>query len=294
MPASTPLLDALKAEKSAQRDKEAIQRNHPHYKDAVQASKREEFKKKAVATSSAAAESKKSGESTAPLGKRAAKRAAAAAAQKAPAQAGPAAQPKSGNAPSEAKPPSSSPSKGKSARASKHHRKPPPSTAPSQVAPVSAATAPSSPPPTEAIAQVLSPAPTARALTPASSNNPGMTRPVLGIVSRHFGAALSGADALERAGSGTTPAGPGPGVLPSHDFPARAEEHLSAHLSSGPIDRPYIRCRRGIRPHRTAALASEAEAGGGEEEEAETEVRHHPHRVRSWIHEEYCVLLGGN
>ena len=83
MPASTPLLDALKAEKSAQWDKEAFQRNHPHYKDAVQVSKREELKKKAAATSSAAAESKMSGESTAPLVKRAAKRAAAAAAWKA-------------------------------------------------------------------------------------------------------------------------------------------------------------------------------------------------------------------
>src|SRR5216684_8770320 len=104
MPASTPRLDALKAEKSAQRDKETIQRNHPHYKDAAQASKREESKKKP-----AAAESKPSGESTAPLGKRAARRAAAA--QKASAQAGPAAQSKSGNTPSEIKPPSSSPSR---------------------------------------------------------------------------------------------------------------------------------------------------------------------------------------
>jgi len=33
MPTSMPVLDALKAKKSAQRDKEAIQRNHPHYKD---------------------------------------------------------------------------------------------------------------------------------------------------------------------------------------------------------------------------------------------------------------------
>jgi len=47
---------------------------------------------------------------------------------------------------------------------------------------------------------------------------------------------------------------------------------------------------RTIRPHRTAALASEAEAGG--EEEAETEERRHHHRVRSWIREEYCMQLG--
>ncbi len=52
MPASTPLLDALEADKSAQRDKEAIQRNHSHYKDAAQAPKRDESKKKAAAAES--------------------------------------------------------------------------------------------------------------------------------------------------------------------------------------------------------------------------------------------------
>lgn len=188
MPASTPLLDALKAEKSAQRDKEAIQRNHSHYKDAVQASKREESKKK-----TAAAESKQSGESTAPLGKRAAKRAAAAAAaaQKASAQAGPVAQLKSGNATSEAKPSPSSPSKAKSTRAGKHPPKSS-STTPSQAA-AAAAAAPSSPP-TEASVQAPTPASAAPALAPASSDSSGRrSRPVLGIASRHFEAALSGA-----------------------------------------------------------------------------------------------------
>src|SRR5260221_6678833 len=81
MPTSTPLLDALKAEKSAQRDKEAIQRNHPHYKDAAQASKKDDSKRKAAAAASGAtSEAKQGGDSTAPLSKRAAKRAAAAAA----------------------------------------------------------------------------------------------------------------------------------------------------------------------------------------------------------------------
>src|SRR5712671_4737265 len=68
MPASTPLLDALKAEKSAQRDKEAIQRNHAHYKDAAHASKKDESKKKAGAGSGSTSEAKQSGESAAPLG----------------------------------------------------------------------------------------------------------------------------------------------------------------------------------------------------------------------------------
>jgi hypothetical protein len=86
MPTFTPLLDILKAEESVQRDQEAIQGNRPQYKDAAQESK-DEPKKKA-ATSSAISETKKAGESTAPLGKQAAKRAAAAI-QKAPAQVGP-------------------------------------------------------------------------------------------------------------------------------------------------------------------------------------------------------------
>ncbi|KAH9064533.1 Smg-4/UPF3 family-domain-containing protein [Lactarius vividus] len=123
MPASTPLLDALKAEKSAQRDKEAIQRNHPHYKDAAQASKKEESKKKAAAAAVTASTAKQSGDPAAPLGKRAAKRAAAAAAQKASAQTSALTPPKAGGAPaaSSATKPPPSPNKSKSTRASKHH-----------------------------------------------------------------------------------------------------------------------------------------------------------------------------
>jgi len=78
MPDSTPLLDVLKAEKSTQQDKEAIQRHHPHYKDAAQASKKDDSKKKAAAASGATSEAKQSGGLTAPLRKRATKRAEAA------------------------------------------------------------------------------------------------------------------------------------------------------------------------------------------------------------------------
>ncbi|KAI9511371.1 Smg-4/UPF3 family-domain-containing protein [Russula earlei] len=212
MPASTPLLDALKAEKSAQRDKEAIQRNHPHYKDS-QISKREESKKKATAAPTAAgatSELKQSGESTAPLGKRAAKRAAAAAAQKASAQPGPATQPKAGNAP--AAPtgkPSSSPSKGKSARGGKHHTSAQVQARGTQ-APKSSSTPPGqaapailSNPPSETGGGTSTSTPTsAPALAPASSDNPGRrSRPVLGIASRHFEAALSGAG-VSKSGAG--------------------------------------------------------------------------------------------
>jgi len=145
MPTSTPSLDGFKALKSAQWDKEAIQRNHPHYKDATQTSKKDDSEKKAAAVSGTTSEAKRGGDPTAPLGKRAAKRTAtaAAAAQKASAQAGSTTQPKTGNA---SAPPSvakssfpSSPSKGKSGRGSKHQPKPP-STSPGQIA----STAPSS------------------------------------------------------------------------------------------------------------------------------------------------------
>ena len=73
MPTFTPLLDALKSEKSAQRDKEAIQRSRPHYKDATRASKEAKCKKEACTASDATSEAKYGGDLTAPLGKRAAK-----------------------------------------------------------------------------------------------------------------------------------------------------------------------------------------------------------------------------
>jgi regulator of nonsense transcripts 3 len=98
MPTCAPLLDALKAEKSYKRGKEAIQRNHSHYKDAAQAPKEDDSKRKAATASSAGSDAKQGGDLTAPLGKRAAKRAAAAAAAHlVSAQAGSTTQPKTGN-----------------------------------------------------------------------------------------------------------------------------------------------------------------------------------------------------
>jgi regulator of nonsense transcripts 3 len=196
MLASAPLLNALKAEKSGQLDKEAIQRNHAHYKDAAHASKKDESKKKAAAAGFTS-EAKQSGESAAPLGKRAA-RAAAAAAQKASAQPGPATQPKPGTAsaaPPAAKPSPASPSKGKSGRGGGKQPPKPPSTSAGQAA---SAAASSSPPmdagaggPVSATASAPAPAP---ALAPASSDGPGRrSRPVLGLASRQFEAVLSGA-----------------------------------------------------------------------------------------------------
>lgn len=197
MPASTPLLDALKAEKSAQRDKEAIQRNHPHYKDAAQASKKEESKKKAAAAAAAAtpAAAKQSGDTAAPLGKRAAKRAAAAAAQKASAQSSTSTQLKPGGAPaiSSAGKPPPSPSKSKSTRASKHVSARPqsqeaqPSSAPLQAA------ASSTPAESGVSASAPAPAPAPAPAAAGSSDSGRRARPVLGLASRQFEVALSGA-----------------------------------------------------------------------------------------------------
>ncbi|KAF8273587.1 Smg-4/UPF3 family-domain-containing protein [Lactarius quietus] len=208
MPASTPLLDALKAEKSAQRDKEAIQRNHPHYKDAAQASKKEESKKKAAAAAAVAtpAAAKQTGDPAAPLGKRAAKRAAAAAAataQKASAQTSTPTQSKAGGTPaasSTPKPPPS-PSKSKSTRASKHHAssahaqsQEAQTSKPSSV-PLQAATSSSSTP-----AESGTSAPAAAAAT-GSSESGRRQRPVLGLASRQFEVALSGVGVSKGGGN---------------------------------------------------------------------------------------------
>ena len=47
MATSAPILDALKAEKSAQRDKRAVEKDQPHYNDAAQVSKKNDSKKNA-------------------------------------------------------------------------------------------------------------------------------------------------------------------------------------------------------------------------------------------------------
>ncbi|KAI0060013.1 hypothetical protein BV25DRAFT_1004676 [Artomyces pyxidatus] len=188
MPKSTPLLEALKAEKSAQKDKEAILNNHSHYKDGgsgASGSKKEDSKKKGGAAAKSAAAG---GEAPPTMGKRAAKRAAqaaAAAAQKSgqpsgppvkataplaamasPSKAGPSGAPKGGRGgrqPALAQPQESQPSKG--AVSSSTPAAPPPAV-----------------PPADSVAGGSS-----------SQSNARRPRPVLGIASRQFEAALSGA-----------------------------------------------------------------------------------------------------
>ncbi|KAF9011979.1 Smg-4/UPF3 family-domain-containing protein [Cyathus striatus] len=52
-PKTTPLLEALKAEKTAQKDKETILRSHAHYKDVSLLRSKDDSKKKAIAAAAA-------------------------------------------------------------------------------------------------------------------------------------------------------------------------------------------------------------------------------------------------
>lgn len=63
-PKSTPLLEALKAEKSANKDKEAILRNHAHYNQVISPASRKEEKKKATPASHPQASQVSEGTST--------------------------------------------------------------------------------------------------------------------------------------------------------------------------------------------------------------------------------------
>jgi len=193
MSTSTPVLDALEAEKSAERDKEAIQRNHPHYKDAALASKKDKPKTMAAAAAafSPACEAKEGDKSNAPLRKRAAKRAATAsgAAQKASGQPGPATQPKAANA-------FTAPTCSQviavfsQQRQVWARRQPSTQTTVHQVEPHRRRISSSRPPTDSGTSITPVPAPS---LAPASSDGSGTrSRSVLGLASRQFEAGLSG------------------------------------------------------------------------------------------------------
>ncbi|EMD37045.1 hypothetical protein CERSUDRAFT_95309 [Gelatoporia subvermispora B] len=184
-PTTTPLLEALKAEKSAQKDKEAILRNHAHYKDhqiltaTAGAAKKDDSKKKGGAAPSTPVAQKPAEQ---PLGKKAAKKAAAAAkaAQQQQAQASSSSTPapaKSSAAPAaQGKQPSNAPPTPKAPR--------PPRERPPKPSPVLGIPAEPSADPSSSSAQPTTvPTPTA----------PRRGRPVIGIASRTFEAALSGA-----------------------------------------------------------------------------------------------------
>ena len=182
-PTTTPLLEALKAEKSAQKDKEAILRAHAHYKDpAVAASAKKDDKKKGAAKSAWAEQ---------PVSKKA-KKAAAKAAQQAQAQTQnqqPVASTSStqgakGNSPANAQQAKQAPATPKAPRAQRERQaKNPPTAAP--VSPAAPSAGPSAQPASDTSVSAPGEA--------AAAAQPSRRRPVLGLGSRQFEAALSGA-----------------------------------------------------------------------------------------------------
>ncbi|KAI0342420.1 hypothetical protein BDW22DRAFT_1413639 [Trametopsis cervina] len=194
-PTTTPLLEALKAEKSAQKDKEAILRNHAHYKDMNPtalnpSSKRDDSKKKAAPSNNPPA---KTNEPSA--GKKAAKKAAAAA--KAAAAPGPPASQAKETPP---QPTVAAPSKPKAAPPTPRSQRTRDrggskgaASANNDTAkvrpPATQSNTPSQPPATDPPSQPEQ----AGAAPPAPAPAPRRARPVIGLASRQFEAALSGA-----------------------------------------------------------------------------------------------------
>ncbi|KXN89741.1 Regulator of nonsense transcripts UPF3 [Leucoagaricus sp. SymC.cos] len=188
-PKTTPLLEALKVEKQAQKDKEAIIRNHAHYKDLLKGSSAKEEKRKAArAAEAAVAAGKKGKKGGVPLPPKPVQIQAKPSAASAPAQ--------KGNTPSAKPQPSPArPGRKHGAKASKEANPAPPNAAATPAAapkdavraptPTAAPAPPKPATPAQPPAQDTTPAPAAPA--PARRG-----RPVLGLGSRHFEAALSG------------------------------------------------------------------------------------------------------
>ncbi|KAG2159546.1 Smg-4/UPF3 family-domain-containing protein [Suillus bovinus] len=213
-PKTTPLLEALKAEKSAQKDKEAILRNHAHYKDISVAStiRKEEVKKKAPAPA-AASQKQPEVKPAAPLSRKAKKAAAAAAAAQqsgSPAQTTPTIPPapkgtSAGHANLPAKPPPQAPAAPRQRPASQSRQ---------QAPKVLAAPLPPKP--------AVQPTPASAEVTPPANSRRG--RPVVGL-GRQFEAALNGA------------VGPGGGKKREKDTqPTPASEAVQKDVAQKPKD----------------------------------------------------------
>ncbi|KAI0922913.1 hypothetical protein AcW1_002568 [Taiwanofungus camphoratus] len=188
-PTTTPLLEALKAEKSAQKDKEAILRNHAHYKDQSNApgassSKKDDGKKKGGAAVAAAQKP------TEPqVSKKAAKKAAAAAKaaqQQQTQQAPPANLPAKPAAGAPAPKQAQSTAVPKTPRPPRERQQPKPAAGP--------------PVPANLAAPALMPSGDQLVSGPAEVAQPARrNRPMLGLASRQFEAALSEAGVERRA-----------------------------------------------------------------------------------------------
>ncbi|KJA25272.1 hypothetical protein HYPSUDRAFT_37761 [Hypholoma sublateritium FD-334 SS-4] len=207
-PKTTPLLEALKAEKSANKDKEAILRNHAHYNNMSVAALRKEEKKKATAAPPPKADANgnaaaaNSAQPSAKKGKKAAAAAAAAAtatqnaknapqgaaaanAKNAPNTGAPGAQPAKPAKPS--RPPRGSQNKAAAAAAKDAARTDTPTILSAPSTQPNASTSGTSAP-----ASVAAPA-------AGAAGGGRRTRPVVGLASRQFEAALSGVSGLANA-----------------------------------------------------------------------------------------------
>ncbi|CCM05615.1 uncharacterized protein FIBRA_07844 [Fibroporia radiculosa] len=187
-PTTTPLLEALKAEKSALKDKEAILRNHAHYKDhnpAQSASaKKDDAKKKSAATPGPATATK---HAEAQGNKKSTKKPAAvgkAAHQHQPQQSA------SSNAPAHGVATGAQPKVQSTPATPPKAPRPPRERHPKPPVPLAAPTGPSAP--TAHSSEGVSTAQTdsSAAAPPAATRR---VRPMLGLGSRQFEAALSGA-----------------------------------------------------------------------------------------------------
>ncbi|ETW77358.1 hypothetical protein HETIRDRAFT_436258 [Heterobasidion irregulare TC 32-1] len=181
MPKSTPLLEALKAEKSAQKDKEAILRNHPHYKDAAALSKKEDAKRRGAVPAPA-----KQSDIPSAGSKKGSKKATSAAQKQTSSSTS---QPKNGSSPTTvpmtvSKAPPTGPKSGRSGRpqAQAQDTQPPRS-------PITPATTVATSVPSASISALPETAPPSTG-SGATGRRP---RPILGLASRQFEAALSGA-----------------------------------------------------------------------------------------------------
>ncbi|KAJ7784277.1 Smg-4/UPF3 family-domain-containing protein [Mycena metata] len=173
-PKTTPLLEALKAEKAAQKEKETAIRQ-------IAQQKRDEAKKKTAAVAAAST-------SKAPLSKKAAKKAAAAAA--------------SGQGAPKAAPGAAGPSKQSAAPPNATNAAPPrPAKAPKPARPQQQAQSQRipGPPAVPTDDSVASAVPNEPPAAPVASRR---TRPIMGLASRQFEAALSGAGVAPGAGAG--------------------------------------------------------------------------------------------
>lgn len=235
-PTTTPLLEALKAEKSAQKDKETIIRAHAHYKDSAVATATKKDDKKKAAVKPAPVEQ--------PLSKKAKKAAAKAAQQPA---APTVAQGAKGNPPSaNAQQTKSPPVTPKATRAQRERQA---KNLPVSTSPAPPSAGPSAQPNSDAVASAPSEAVTAP-----------RRRPVLGLGSRQFEAALSGAG----VGGGRPPRrGQGPSNPSDKDKPASDVFASVEHAGKAKAVRPPIILTRDAAGPVPKILTREGEAQEG-------------------------------